>query len=160
MTMQKISPFLWFDNEAEDAANYYVSVFKNSKIGTVSRYGEDAPGPAGQVMVVTFELEGQQFMALNGGPYYKISPGISFVVDCETQDEVDHFWEKLSAGGEKLQCGWLTDKFGVTWQIVPSILGQLMGDPDPEKSGRVMAAMMKMIKLDIAGLKRAYEGET
>ncbi len=157
--MQKITPFLWFDGTAEEAMNFYTSIFKNSKKGHVSRYGEAGPGPKGTVMSATFELEGQQFMALNGGPHFKFSPAISFFVDCKTQQEVDELWEKLSEGGQIQQCGWLTDKFGLTWQIVPSILGELLGDKDPAKSQRVMKAMMQMKKLDIDGLKRAYANE-
>ena len=157
--MQKITPFLWFDGTAEEAMNFYTSIFKNSKKGRVSRYGEAGPGPKGTVMSATFELEGQQFMALNGGPHFKFSPAISFLVDCKTQQEVDELWAKLSEGGQIQQCGWLTDKFGLTWQIVPSILGELLGDKDPAKSQRVMKAMMQMKKLDIDGLKRAYANE-
>ena len=158
--MQKITPFLWFDNNAEEAVNFYASVFKNARVGRVARYGEAGPGPKGSVMTAQFELAGQQFVALNGGPVYKITPAISFVVNCETQDEVDHYWSKLTAGGKEIQCGWLQDKFGVSWQIVPTILGQLLSDEDPEKSKRVMQAMLKMIKLDIDQLKRAYEGRS
>jgi predicted 3-demethylubiquinone-9 3-methyltransferase (glyoxalase superfamily) len=157
--MQKITPCLWFDTEAEEAANFYVSIFKNSRIGKVSRYGDAGPRPKGSVMVVTFQLEGQEFMALNGGPQYKFTPAISLFVSCETQEEVDHLWEKLTAGGgEAVQCGWLTDKYGVSWQIIPTILLKLMSDPDPTKANRVMKAMLPMVKLDIEGLKRAYEG--
>ncbi len=156
--MQKIRPFLWFDSNAEEAMNFYTSIFKNSKIGKVRRYGEGGPGPKGSVMTATFQIEGLEFMALNGGPHYKITPAISLFVDCETQKEVDELWEKLSAGGETLQCGWLTDKFGVTWQIIPKALGELLGDKDPQKSQRVMKAMLGMIKIDVEGLKRAYEG--
>jgi predicted 3-demethylubiquinone-9 3-methyltransferase (glyoxalase superfamily) len=155
--MQKITPFLWFDNQAEEAMNFYVSIFKNSKRGRISRYGEAGPGPKGTVMVATFQLEGQEFMALNGGPHFKFTEAISLVVNCETQDEVDAFWEKLSEGGSKGQCGWLKDKYGLSWQIVPTALGELMSDPDPEKSKRVMTAMLQMAKLDISGLKRAYD---
>jgi len=157
--MQKITPFLWFDNNAEEAMNFYISIFKNSKIGQVRRYGEAGPGPKGSVMTATFQIEGQDFMALNGGPAFKFSPAISFFVNCETQEEVDQLWEKLFAGGETMQCGWLKDKFGVTWQIIPKALGELMGDKDPQKSQRVMQAMMKMVKIDVAALKRAYEGK-
>ena len=153
----KISPFLWFESKAEEAANFYVSIFKNSRINGVSRYGDEGLGEAGSVMVVKFQLEGQEFLALNGGPTFKITPAISFVVDCETQQEVDEFWEKLSAGGEASQCGWLTDKFGLSWQIVPSILGELMQHEDIEKSGRVMKAMLQMEKLDIQKLQQAYD---
>lgn len=156
--MQKITPFLWFDTQAEEAMNFYTSIFKNSKVGRVSRYGEAGPGPKGAVMSAAFQLEGQEFMALNGGPLFQFTPAISFFVNCETQEEVDYFWEKLSAGGREERCGWLKDKFGLSWQIVPSILGQLLGDKDPGKVGRVMQAMLQMIKLDIAGLKKAAEG--
>jgi len=156
--MQKITPFLWFDNQAEEAMNFYTSIFKNSKVGRVSRYGDAGPGPKGAVMSATFQLEGQEFMALNGGPLFQFTAAVSFFVNCETQEEVDHFWEKLSAGGKQEQCGWLKDKFGLSWQIVPSILGKLLGDKDPAKASRVMQAMLQMIKLDIAALKKAAEG--
>jgi predicted 3-demethylubiquinone-9 3-methyltransferase (glyoxalase superfamily) len=156
--MQKITPFLWFDNNAEEAMKFYTSIFKNSKIGKVARYGDAGPGPKGTVMTASFEIAGQEFIALNGGPQFKFTEAVSFVVNCENQQEVDEFWEKLSAGGKKSQCGWLKDKFGLSWQIVPTILGKLMGDPDPAKSARVMTAMLKMQKLDIATLKRAYDG--
>ena len=154
--MQKIIPFLWFDGRAEEAMNFYTSIFKNAKIGRVTRYGDAGPGPKGTVMSATFQLEGQEFMALNAGPQFKFSPAISFFVDCKTQEEVDELWEKLSAGGKTERCGWLTDKFGLSWQIIPSILGELLSDKDPEKSQRVMKAMLQMDKIDIAGLKRAY----
>jgi len=158
--MQKITPFLWFDNNAEEATDLYVSVFKNSKIGKISRCGDAGPGPKGSVMTATFELEGQEFMALNGGPHFKFTPAISLFVNCETQEEVDEIWNKfLSAGGKADQCGWLTDKYGLSWQIIPKALGEMLSDPDPEKSQRVMKAMMQMVKIDIAGLKRAYEGQ-
>ena len=157
--MRAITPFLWFDGKAEEAANFYVSIFKNSRITGVNRYGNAGPGPKGAVMIVTFELDGEKFIALNGGPQYTFTPAISFVVNCETQQEVDHHWEKLSAGGEQVQCGWLRDKYGVSWQIVPAALGRLMSDPDPAKSARVMRAMLKMIKLDIASLERAHAGQ-
>ena len=157
--MQKITPFLWFDGKAEEAANFYVSIFKNSKIGTVNRYGEHGPGPKGTVMIATFQIDGQDFIALNGGPQFKLSPAISFVVNCETQEEVDHFWEKLSAGGEKLQCGWLQDKFGISWQIIPTELPKLMSSPDREKAGRVMQAMLQMTKIDIKRLEDAFQGK-
>jgi predicted 3-demethylubiquinone-9 3-methyltransferase (glyoxalase superfamily) len=156
--MQKITPFLWFDGKAEEAANFYVSVFKNSRIGKIGRFGDAGPGPKGSVMSVSFQLEGQEFYALNGGPQYSFTPAISFFVNCGTQAEVDELWDKLSAGGEKIQCGWLKDKYGLTWQIIPSVLGEMLADKDPEKSNRVMKAMMQMIKIDIAGLKRAYDG--
>jgi len=155
--MQKITPFLWFDDKAEEAMNFYVSIFKNSKRGRISRYGEAGPGPKGTVMVATFQLEGQEFIALNGGPHFKFTEAISLVVSCETQDEVDAFWEKLSEGGSKGQCGWLKDKYGLLWQIVPTVLGELMSDPDPEKTKRVMTAMLQMKKLDINALKRAFD---
>jgi predicted 3-demethylubiquinone-9 3-methyltransferase (glyoxalase superfamily) len=155
--MQGITPCLWFDGKAEQAVNFYSTVFKNSKIADVTHYGDAGPGPKGSVMSVTFELDGQEFIALNGGPMFTFSPAISFFVKCETQEELDQYWEKLSAGGEKQRCGWLKDKYGVTWQIVPTILGQLLGDKDAGKSTRVMNAMLKMNKLDIAGLKRASE---
>jgi predicted 3-demethylubiquinone-9 3-methyltransferase (glyoxalase superfamily) len=154
--MQKITPFLWFDGKAEEAMRFYVSIFKNSKVGTITRYGDAGPGPKGTVMVVTFQLDGQEFIALNGGPQFTFSPAISFVVNCETQEEVDAFWEKLSEGGEKLQCGWLRDKYGLSWQIVPTVLGELMQDKDVEKSQRVMKAMLQMNKIDIERLKQAY----
>jgi predicted 3-demethylubiquinone-9 3-methyltransferase (glyoxalase superfamily) len=153
--MQKITPFLWFDGKAEEAAKFYVSVFKKSKLGQVTRYGDAGPGPKGSVMTVSFELEGQQFIALNGGPHFTFSPAISFFVDCKTQQEVDALWEKLSAGGEQQMCGWLKDKYGVSWQIVPSVLGELLHDTDADTAKRVMQAMLKMRKLDIEGLKRA-----
>jgi len=157
--MQKITPFLWFDGKAEEAANFYVSIFKNSKIGTVNRYGEHGPGLKGTVMIATFQIDGQDFIALNGGPQFKFSAAISFVVNCETQEEVDNFWEKLSAGGEKRQCGWLQDKFGISWQIVPTALPKLMSDPNREKAGRVMQAMMQMTKIDIKLLEKAFQGK-
>jgi predicted 3-demethylubiquinone-9 3-methyltransferase (glyoxalase superfamily) len=156
--MQKITPFLWFDDQAEEAAHFYTSIFKNSRIYGAARYGEDTPGPAGKVMTVSFELDGQQFTALNGGPVFQFTPAISFYVNCESQEEVDYYWNRLSEGGHEEQCGWLKDKYGVSWQIVPSVLGELMSDPDPEKSYRVTQAMLKMVKLDIAELRRAYEG--
>ncbi|NOU20269.1 MAG: VOC family protein [Methyloglobulus sp.] len=157
--MQTITPFLWFDNQAEEAMNFYVSIFKNSKVLSVNRYGEGAPAPKGTVMTANFELDGQVFTALNGGPMFKFSPAISFVVHCETQAEVDEYWSKLSAGGKTNQCAWLDDKFGVSWQIVPNALIELLSDPDPAKAGRVMQAMMQMTKIDIAALKRAYEAQ-
>jgi predicted 3-demethylubiquinone-9 3-methyltransferase (glyoxalase superfamily) len=155
--MQKIVPFLWFNDRAEEAMNFYLSVFKNSKVVSVSRYGEAEPGPKGAVMVASFQLEGQAFHALNGGPQFSFTPAISLLVNCETQAEVDHLWERLSEGGKTDQCGWLTDKFGVSWQIVPTVLGELLADRDPAKSQRVMKAMLQMTKLDIARLRQAYE---
>jgi predicted 3-demethylubiquinone-9 3-methyltransferase (glyoxalase superfamily) len=155
---QKITPFLWFNDQAEEAAAFYTSIFKNSKVISISRNGENAPGPKGTVMSATFQLNGQEFTALNGGPVFSFTPAISFFVHCTTQEEVDGFWEKLSEGGEKGQCGWLKDKFGVSWQIVPDALGELLNDQDAAKSQRVMQAMLKMGKIDIAGLKKAYTG--
>ena len=157
--MQKITPFLWFDNQAEEAMNFYVSIFKNSKVVSVSRYGEAGPGPAGSVMTATFVLDGQEFTALNGGPHFKFTEAISFYVNCRDQQEVDDLWNKLLEGGEESQCGWLKDKFGLSWQIVPAVLGELMGDKDAEKAARVTKAMLQMKKIDIAALKRAYDGK-
>jgi len=156
--MQKITPFLWFDDRAEEAMNFYTSIFKNSKVGRVTRYGDAGPAPKGSVMSATFQLEGQEFMVLNGGPMFSFTPAVSFFVNCETQEEVDELWEKLSEGGKKERCGWLKDKFGLSWQIIPSILGQLLGDKDPAKSARVMQAMLQMTKIEIEGLKRAAQG--
>ena len=160
--MQKITPFLWFDSNAEEAANFYVLVFKNSKLGHISRYPESAEQaagkPAGSVMTVEFRLDGQDFVGLNGGPHFKFTEAVSFVVNCETQEEVDEYWSKLSAGGAESQCGWLKDKYGLSWQITPTVLAEMMQDTDPEKANRAMRAMLKMKKLDIARLKRAYEG--
>jgi len=155
--MQKITPFPWFDDQAEDAANFYTSIFKNSKIVNIARYGEAGPGPAGTVMTVAFQLEGQDFIALNGGPQFKFTEAISFFVDCKTQAEVDELWEKLPEGGEEGPCGWLKDKYGLSWQIVPTVLGEMLNDPDPAKAQRVMKAMLQMPKIAIAGLKQAYE---
>jgi predicted 3-demethylubiquinone-9 3-methyltransferase (glyoxalase superfamily) len=155
--MQKITPFLWFDGKAEEAMNFHVSIFKNSKVGSVTRYGEAGPGPKGTVMSATFQLEGQDFFALNGGPQFSFTPAISLFVNCETQQEVDELWEKLSEGGEKERCGWLKDKYGLSWQIVSSILGKMLRDKDPEKSKRVMKAMMQMDKIDMSGLQKAYD---
>ena len=155
--MKKIVPFLWFDDNTEQAMNFYTSIFKNSKVGKVARYGEAGPGPKGTVMSATFELEGQEFMALNGGPHYNFTPAISLFVNCETQQEVDDLWEKLSAGGKKDRCGWLTDKFGLSWQIIPKALGEMLGDKDPARSQRVMQAMLQMDKIEINRLKEAYE---
>ena len=157
--MQKITPFLWFDGNAEEAMNLYVSVFKNSKVVSVTRYGEAGPGPKGTVMAATFELEGQQFYALNGGPQYKFTPAISLFVSCETQQEVDELWNKLSTDGHKDRCGWLQDKYGLSWQIIPSVLGKMLGDKNPRKSQNVMKAMLQMDKIDIGKLKQAYEQE-
>src|SRR6266705_2185656 len=152
--MQRITPFLWFDGKAEEAARFYTSIFKNSKIESIARYPEGSPGPAGTVMTVSFTLDGKEFMALNGGPEFQFNEAISFVVNCETQDEVDDLWKNLTAdGGMEVQCGWLKDKFGLSWQIVPTRLGELLGDPDPEKSRRVMQAMLQMKKIDVAGLE-------
>jgi predicted 3-demethylubiquinone-9 3-methyltransferase (glyoxalase superfamily) len=155
---QKITTFLWFDNNAEQAMEFYTAIFKHSKILSVSRYGEAGPGPKGTVMVGAFELEGQRFLALNGGPRFKFTEAISLVIDCETQEEIDHFWAKLGAGGQTQACGWLKDKFGLSWQVVPSVLGELMQDKDPQKSKRVMEAMLRMVKFDIAHLKAAHAG--
>ena len=157
--VQKITPFLWFDGNAEEAMNLYVSIFKNSKVVSVTRYGEAGPGPKGTVMSATFQLEGQQFYALNGGPQYKFTPAISLFVSCETQKEVDQLWDKLSAGGHKDRCGWLQDKYGLSWQIIPSMLGKMLADKNPRKSQSVMKAMLQMDKIDIAKLKQAYEKE-
>jgi predicted 3-demethylubiquinone-9 3-methyltransferase (glyoxalase superfamily) len=148
---------LWFDSNAEEAVNFYTSIFKNSKIENIARYGDGGMGQPGTVMTIAFQLNGQQFIALNGGPEFSFTPAISFMVYCETQAEVDDYWEKLSTGGQEVQCGWLTDRYGLSWQIVPTALGQLMSDPDPEKVRRVTEAMLKMVKLDIAGLRQAYE---
>ena len=161
---QKITPFLWFDNQAEEAVNFYTSIFENSKIGSAARYDEEgskaAGRPKGSVMTVAFQLAGQDFVALNGGPVFKFSEAVSFVVNCESQKEVDHFWEKLSAGGEEVQCGWLKDKFGLSWQVVPTVLSEMLQDKDAQKAKRVMAAMLKMKKIDIAELWRAYEARS
>ncbi|HXM39048.1 MAG TPA: VOC family protein [Gemmatimonadales bacterium] len=149
--MQKITPFLWFDGKAEEAAKFYVSVFRNSKVVKVM------PGPKGTAMGVTFQLEGQEFYALNGGPQFKFTPAISLFVNCETQQEVDELWKKLSAGGSEEQCGWLKDKYGLSWQIIPTVLGKMLGDKDPAKANRVMQAMLQMKKIDIKGLQQAYD---
>jgi predicted 3-demethylubiquinone-9 3-methyltransferase (glyoxalase superfamily) len=155
--MQKITTFLTFNDQAEEAVNFYTSIFEDSKIVSTSRYGEAGPGPEGALMSATFELDGQRFMALNGGPSFGFAQGISLFVDCETQEEVDELWEKLSAGGKMGPCGWLTDKFGVSWQVIPRALGEMLGDSDPERSKRVLNAMLQMSKIDIAGLRQAYE---
>jgi len=152
---QKITTFLWFDNNAEEAVNFYVSIFKNSRILNTTRYGESGPGPKGTVMTIAFQLDGQEFTALNGGPQFKFTEAISLVVHCQTQEEVDYFWEKLSEGGEKIECGWLKDKFGLAWQIVPDVLFEVFGQGDEQKTERVMKAVMQMKKLDIQGLKQA-----
>ena len=156
--MPKISPFLWFDTQAEEAARYYVSIFPNSRVKTVAHYPEGAPRPKGSVMTVVFELDGQEFIALNAGPQFKFTEAVSFTVACKTQKEVDEYWKKLSAGGEEGPCGWLKDRYGLSWQVNPTILAELLSDPDPKKAQRVMAAMMKMKKIDTEELKRAYEG--
>jgi predicted 3-demethylubiquinone-9 3-methyltransferase (glyoxalase superfamily) len=156
--MQKITPFLWFDNNAEEAMNFYVSIFKNSRVRRVTRYGDAGPGPKGSVMSATFQLDGQEFLALNGGPLFSFTPAISFFVNCEKQQEVDELWEKLSAGGKKERCGWLKDKYGLSWQIIPSVLGTMLQDKDAEKSKRVMQAMLQMDKIDIQRLQQAYDG--
>lgn len=156
--MQKITPFLWFDNQAEEAVNFYASVFKSAKIGKMTRYGEAGPGPAGSVMVAEFELEGMRFTALNGGPMFKFTEAISLVVDCKDQAEVDYFWSRLSEGGQPGQCGWLKDKFGLSWQVVPEALPRLLGDPDPVRAGRVMQAMLQMTKIEVDRLEKAHAG--
>jgi predicted 3-demethylubiquinone-9 3-methyltransferase (glyoxalase superfamily) len=157
--MQKITPFLWFDNQAEEAVNFYISIFKNSKMGSVSRYdeaGAKASGrPKGSLMTASFSLDGQEFVALNGGPHFKFTEAISFVINCETQEDVDYYWEKLTEGGQESQCGWLKDKFGLSWQVVPSILSKLLSNPDPQKSQKVMKAMLQMKKIVIADLQQA-----
>lgn len=155
--MQKITPCLWFDTQGEEAANFYTSLFKNSRILSISRYGEAGPRPEGTVMTVAFVLDGQEFVALNGGPEFKFNEAVSFQVSCQTQEEVDEFWNRLSEGGEEGPCGWLKDKYGVSWQIIPTALPELLGDPDPEKSQRAMKAMLKMSRIDIETLKRAAE---
>jgi predicted 3-demethylubiquinone-9 3-methyltransferase (glyoxalase superfamily) len=157
--MQAITPFLWFDDQAEEAATLYTSLFPDSQINKVTRYGEVGPGKAGTVMTVDFELNGRPFVALNGGPHYTFSEAVSFVVNCETQEEVDRYWERLSEGGQEQPCGWLKDRFGLSWQVVPTVLVELLSDPDPEKSQRVMAAMLQMSKIEIEPLRRAYEGK-
>jgi len=161
MQMQKITPFLWFNDKAEEAVKFYASIFKNSKIGTITRYADEvaqvAGRPKGSVMTIEFQLDGQRFTALNGGPEFKFTEAVSFVVNCNTQEEVDHFWEKLSEGGAKSQCGWLKDKYGVSWQVVPTALIEMLQDKDPKKSERVMHAMLQMSKLDIKTLQQAYD---
>jgi len=155
---QKITPFLWFDDQAEEATDFYVSMFKNSEVLSARRLGNAGPGTEGTVMGTSFRLEGQEFMALNGGPAFTFTEAISLFIDCASQDEVDDVWEKLSAGGETSRCGWLKDRYGLSWQVIPSVLGDMLTDQDPERTGRVMEAMMQMIKIDIAELKRAYDG--
>jgi len=157
--MQKITPFLWFDNNAEEAVNFYCSIFSDSKITGLTRYGDSGPGPKGQVMTMAFELNGQKFSALNGGPYFKFTEAISFVIWCDTQEEIDDKWAKLTEGGKETQCGWLKDKYGLSWQIVPPVLIEMMQDKNPVKAGNVTQAMLKMIKLDIKALKEAYDKE-
>ena len=155
--MPKVTPFLWFDKNAEEAANFYVSIFKNSRVGKISRSGDALPGLKGSVLTVEFELDGEKFVALNGGPQFKFTEAVSFVVNCESQEEIDYFWEKLSEGGEKSQCGWLKDKYGLSWQLWPGVIGDFLAG-DPEGSNRVMQEVMKMQKLEIEPLQRAYEG--
>jgi predicted 3-demethylubiquinone-9 3-methyltransferase (glyoxalase superfamily) len=157
--MQKITTFLWFDDQAEEAAKFYTSIFPNSKILEMSHYGEGAPLPAGTVLVVRFLLDGQEFMALNGGPEFKFSEAVSLYIDCADQAEVDHYWSLLTDGGEESQCGWLRDRYGLSWQVVPSEMTKYIGGPDPERSARAMQAMMKMVKIDLDVLKKAYEGK-
>jgi predicted 3-demethylubiquinone-9 3-methyltransferase (glyoxalase superfamily) len=155
--MKRITPFLWFDGQAEEAANFYVSVFKNATVGKITRWGKVGPGPEGSVLTVEFRLDGQDFIGLNGGPEFKFTEAVSFSVDCKTQEEIDDYWEKLSAGGEQGPCGWLKDKYGLSWQVSPTILNEMLNDPDQAKADRVMQAMMGMKKIDIAGLQRAYD---
>ncbi|NTV14841.1 MAG: VOC family protein [Desulfobulbaceae bacterium] len=158
--MKKITPFLWFDNQAEEAVNFYTSIFDNSEILSISRYGEAGPGEPGSVMTIAFRLADQELVALNGGPIYHFTPAISLSVDCKSQEEVDRLWERFSAdGGEQVQCGWITDKYGLSWQIIPTRLVELLSDPDPEKSSRVMEAMLGMVKIDLAAIEAAYRGE-
>jgi predicted 3-demethylubiquinone-9 3-methyltransferase (glyoxalase superfamily) len=156
--MPPVTPFLWFDTEAEEAAKFYVSIFPNSKITGVTRYGKSGPGPDGSVMTVNFELDGQRFTALNAGPQFKFTEAISFVIECQTQEDVDRYWTKLTAGGQEVECGWLKDRYGLFWQVTPRILLEMIGDPDPAKAERVMKAMLQMKKIEIAPLKQAYEG--
>jgi predicted 3-demethylubiquinone-9 3-methyltransferase (glyoxalase superfamily) len=155
--MQKITPFLWFNDNAEEAANFYTSIFKNSKVTGITRYGDSGPGPKGTAMIVTFQIDGQEFTALNGGPQFTFTEAISLVANCKSQEEVDEYWERLSEGGEKSRCGWLKDKYGLSWQVVPTILPELVKDKDPKKSDRVMSAMMQMDKIDIQTLRDAYD---
>lgn len=153
---RKITPFLWFDDEAEEATNFYVSVFKNSEVLSINRFGDAGPGSEGAVMSTSFRLDGQEFMALNGGPIFKFTEAVSFLIDCDSQEEVDRLWAQLSDGGETSQCGWLKDKFGLSWQVVPSVLGEMLQDPNRERANRVMQAMLQMTKIDIAELERAF----
>jgi len=155
--MPKITPFLWYDHEAEEAAKFYVSIFPNSKISAITRYGDAGPGPKGSVMTVTFELDGKPFVALNGGPLFEFTEAVSFLIDCKSQEEVDHYWSSLTEGGQESRCGWLKDKYGLSWQVTPTALGEMLSDPDPLKSKRVMEAMLKMKRIDIAALKRARD---
>lgn len=156
---QKITPMLWFDNQAEEAMNFYLSAFKNSRVLGVTRYGKTGPGPEGSVMTAAFEIEGQEFTALNAGPQFKFTEAVSFVVNCDSQEEVDYFWDKLrEGGGQESQCGWLKDRFGLSWQVTPVALPKMLSDPDPQKRERVMKAMMQMIKIDLPTLQKAYEG--
>ncbi|HET8539373.1 MAG TPA: VOC family protein [Anaeromyxobacter sp.] len=156
--MPSITPFLWFESQAEEAARFYASIFDDARIGEITRYGPAGPGPEGSVMTVEFELQGQRFIALNGGPQFKFTEAVSFSVECETQEEVDELWEKLADGGEEGPCGWLKDRYGLSWQVTPKALGELLADRDPARSRRVMEAMFRMKKLDVAGLRRAYDG--
>jgi predicted 3-demethylubiquinone-9 3-methyltransferase (glyoxalase superfamily) len=155
---QTITPFLWFDNQAEEAVNFYTSVFKNSKVGKVARYGDAGPGPKGTVITASFQLDGQEFIALNGGPQFRFTEAVSFVINCTNQEEVDYYWNKLTESGQESQCGWLKDKFGLSWQVVPVQLGQLLSDPDAQKAGRAMQAMLQMKKIDIQKLEQAAAG--
>ena len=155
--MQKITPYLWFDTQAEEAVNFYISLFKNSKVLNIARYGEAGPRPAGSIMTISFQLDGQEFVALNGGPEFKFTEAISFCVDCATQEEVDRLWAKLTEGGEEVQCGWLKDKYGLSWQIVPAGLGEMLSSPDAKKAARAMQAMLAMKKIDLAKIKQAYD---
>ncbi len=158
--MKNISTCLWFDTQAEDAAQFYVSMFKNSRVTGISRYGDAGPGPKGKVMTVSFNIDGREFLALNGGPHFKFTPAVSMIVNCDTQAEIDDYWNKLTKEGSPQQCGWLTDKFGLSWQIVPTALADMMTDPDAEKANRVMGAIMEMVKLDIGELEKAFEGQS
>jgi len=158
MTSKPFTTFLWFDTQAEEAARYYVSIFKNSRLGTIHRYTSAGPGEEGSVMLVEFELNGQRFAALNGGPQYTFNPAVSFVVECDGQAEVDYYWDRLAEGGQEVACGWVTDRYGLSWQVVPTVFFEMMSDPDSEKAARVTAAMLTMTKFDVAALERAYAG--